>query len=335
MLLDDTPPAAGRGARFREMQFTGDGLVLGEGTVLAKMNDEGLCVDEERVLTCLAVAFGPKVPPAAIGALHRAAKCWRSGDKALAAIHLAQIGLRKIDGEDAHRLRLAAKLIDGGMRPRDLTRELGLGEVQPHVSKYSDNQPRVPAGNGSASGQGAGGQGAAAGGKDERLVEGRSAAVGRPHPAGSGAATVTIVPGLPKDAIVVRRPNGKIIDDPGSRTRKLMAPPRADFQEVYAAGQGIADLSPFQQYAPAGTALRQFGTYDFQRDRATNSFFSAYVPAANYAIGVYMAGAGYNLITTHLISEGYALRNSRNALTYNDRKWITRGWEDAKAGYWK
>jgi hypothetical protein len=73
MRLDDTPPGAKCGARFREMQFTADGLVLGEGTVLAKMNDEGLCVDEERVLTCLAVAFGPKVPPAAIGPLHRAA----------------------------------------------------------------------------------------------------------------------------------------------------------------------------------------------------------------------------------------------------------------------
>ena len=141
------------------MQFTADGLVLGEGTVLAKMNDEGLCVDEERVLTCLAVAFGPRVPPAAISAIRRAAKCWRSGDKALAAIHLAQIGLRKIDGEDAYRLRLAARLIDGGMRPRDLARELGLGEVQPRVSKYSDSQPRVPAGNGRASGQWAAGGG--------------------------------------------------------------------------------------------------------------------------------------------------------------------------------
>lgn len=114
-----------------------------------------------------------------------------------------------------------------------------------------------------------------------------------------------------------------------------MAPPRANFQEVYAAGERIADLSPSQQYDPAGAALRHFGAYDFQRDKATNSFFTAYVPAANYAVGVYMAAAGYNLINTHLISETYALRNSNNALTYSDRKWITRGWEDAKAGYWK
>jgi len=117
MRLEDTLPGAGRGVRFREMQFTGDGLVPGAGTVLAKMNDEGLRVDEDRVLTCLAVAFGRDVPPTAIGALRRAVQCWRDGDKALAAIHLAQIGLRKIDGEDACRLSLAARLIDGGMRP--------------------------------------------------------------------------------------------------------------------------------------------------------------------------------------------------------------------------
>ena len=134
MQLEDTLPGAGRGARFREMQFTSDGLMLGEGTVLAKMNDGGLCVDEDRVLTCLVVAFGRDVPPAAIGALRRAVKCWRDGDKALAAIHLAQIGLRKIDGEDAHRLRLAATLIDGGMRARSGA-GVGVQQVQPSVQQ--------------------------------------------------------------------------------------------------------------------------------------------------------------------------------------------------------
>ena len=153
MRLDDTShdrPGAGRGALLREMRFTSDGLALGEGTVLAELHEEGLRADEERVLACLAIAFGGQVPPATMGALRRAAKCQRGGDKALAAIHLAQIGLRKIDADDAYRLRLAARLLDGGMRPRDLARELGLGEIQPGVSKYSDAQPRVPAGSGRA-----------------------------------------------------------------------------------------------------------------------------------------------------------------------------------------
>ena len=102
--------------------------------------------------------------------------------------------------------------------------------------------------------------------------------------------------GLPKDAIVVTRPNGTTIDDPKSPKKKLMAPPRANFKEAYAAGERIANWPLMQQIDPASTALQQFGTYDFLRDKATNTYFDEYVPAANYAIGVYMAGAGYFLV---------------------------------------
>jgi len=48
-----------------------------------------------------------------------------------------------------------------------------------------------------------------------------------------------------------------------------------------------------EQLEEAKTVLQQFGTYDFQRDKATNTFFNKYIHAANYAVGVYMAGAGY------------------------------------------
>jgi len=98
------------------------------------------------------------------------------------------------------RLSLAARLIDGGMRPARSGAGAGLGGIQPGVRKYSDNQPRVPAGNGRASGQWTSGQG----GADAPLGEGRSAGVGayRPRPARDGTAPVTVVPGLPKDAIV-------------------------------------------------------------------------------------------------------------------------------------
>jgi hypothetical protein len=76
---------------------------------------------------------------------------------------------------------------------------------------------------------------------------------------------------LPKDTVAVTRPDGSTIYGPDSTTKKLMAPPRANFQEVYAAGERIADLSLLQQIDPARTALHQFGTYDFQRDKATNT----------------------------------------------------------------
>jgi hypothetical protein len=150
------------------------------------------------------------------------------------------MGLPDIGEDAAYRLSLAAELIDAGVAPRELARELGLNPVQFDVSKYDENQPRVPAGSGRESGQWTSGD-AAAGGDASALVEGRSA---------GGAGPITIVPDLPKDAIVVTRPDGTTIDDPDSPTGKLMAPPRANIQEVYAAGERIANEWPSQQIVP-------------------------------------------------------------------------------------
>ena len=213
---------------------------------------------------------------------------------------------------------MAAELIDAGVAPRELARELGLSPIQFDVSKYDENQPRVPAGSGRESGQWTSGD--ASGSRADR---GRSAA---------GA-----VPDLPKDAIVVTRPDGATIDDPKSPTKKLMAPPRANFVEVYAAGEEIADWPLMQQIDPARTALQQGGTYDFQRDEATNTWFSEYVHAANYAVGVYMAGAGYGLYESLAFAQAYAVFNSSNAFddNYKERKWKIKGWEDAHRGDWR
>jgi len=144
----------------------------------------------------------------------------------------------------------------------------------------------VPAGSGRTSGQWT-----SDGTTGSTVTEGRSAAAA-PGPAHH-------VPELPNDAVVVTRPDGTTIDDPKSPTKKLMAPPHANFQEVYAAGEKIANWPLFQQREEARPLLEQYGTYDFQRDKTTNSFFDEYVPAANYAIGVYMAGAGYSLQATY------------------------------------
>jgi hypothetical protein len=59
--------------------------------------------------------------------------------KCLAAIHLARIGLPNIGEEAAFRLSLAAELIDAGVAPSELARELGLNPVQFDVSKYDEN----------------------------------------------------------------------------------------------------------------------------------------------------------------------------------------------------
>jgi hypothetical protein len=86
---------------------------------------------------------------------------------------------------------------------------------------------------------------------------------------------------------------------------------------------------------PPKPRFQHIGIYDFQRDKATNSYFDEYVPAANYAIGVYMAGAGYSLAATYAIAQGYAMGNSSNWYNYwsRGRPWIKSGWEDGRAGY--
>lgn len=91
-----------------------------------------------------------------------------------------------------------------------------------------------------------------------------------------------------------------------------MAPPRANFQEVYAAGEKIANWPIMQQRDEAQAALQQFGTYDFQRDKETNTWFSEYADAANYAVGVYMAGAGYGKWVSVKIAQTWGFFTSSN-----------------------
>jgi hypothetical protein len=67
------------------------------------MEGDGLFLngEEGRILTLLAVAYGRNVPKATLGSFGRASKHWKSGDKCLAAIHLAQNGLGKLDAAGA------------------------------------------------------------------------------------------------------------------------------------------------------------------------------------------------------------------------------------------
>lgn len=87
-----------------------------------------------------------------------------------------------------------------------------------------------------------------------------------------------------------------------------MAPPGADYREVYAAGRAIAPLTIPEQYSLGRAAIAQGGTYDFQRDVRQEKFYDAYVHAANYAVGMYRAGAGYSLEGTRVFAKLYALR---------------------------
>jgi hypothetical protein len=79
--------------------LTGQGLVLGAGNLLAKLNNAALPIeaDQKRIWTLLAVAYDEKISQAVLGSLRRAAKRCQGGDKSLAAIHLAQMGWSKVD----------------------------------------------------------------------------------------------------------------------------------------------------------------------------------------------------------------------------------------------
>jgi len=99
--------------------------------------------DQERIWTLLSVAYGEKISQAVFGSLRRVAKHWQGGDKSLAAIHLAQTGLPDIGEDAAYRLSLAAELIDAGVAPRELARELGF-DPPAGLIKYDPNEPPVP-----------------------------------------------------------------------------------------------------------------------------------------------------------------------------------------------
>ena len=61
----------------------------------------------------------------------------------------------------------------------------------------------------------------------------------------------------------------------------------------------------------------------------TDIFIMLICDASNYAVGVYMAGAGYSYFETLAVGTGYSLRHSSNwesGFAYHI-KWWTKGWD--------
>jgi hypothetical protein len=86
-------------------------------------------------------------------AIRRAGEFWCYGEKALAQLHLAFIGLPKIGQADAYRLFLAGVALEKGLGPSDLMKALGFPRAARDLEKYNPDQPRVPAGSGRESGE--------------------------------------------------------------------------------------------------------------------------------------------------------------------------------------
>ncbi len=314
------------------MTFTEEGLVLGAGTVLAKAivdpwGRPALAVDgaEERILALLSIAYGKGVDPAILDHIRRASEQWSRGELHLALIHLAYTGLSELTDEQecSFRLFMAARALADGVALRDLLTACGLDTVPLDLLKarFNPNQPRVPKGNPGGGQWSSNGSGARR--RDEST---RSLLL---------PAEYTHVREMPHYAKMVIPRDGVPVLDPDSPTKFLMAPARADFREVYAAGRAIAHLPFSEQYARARAAIAQEGTYDFQREVQGQKFYDPYVHAANYAVGVYMAGAGYSLETTLAFAKLYALRHSSNYDAQDQLGWIERGWTDAVRGRWR
>ncbi len=151
----------------REMTFTQAGLALGRGMVLAEFERKGraaggLALDrnEARILSLLAAAYREPVAGGVIEKIRRAGEVWRAGEKALAQIHLAFLGLPKIDEADAYRLFLAGTALQKGVSPSELMKALGFPRAARDIEKYWEDQPRVPASSGRESGEWTSGDGA-------------------------------------------------------------------------------------------------------------------------------------------------------------------------------
>jgi hypothetical protein len=110
--------------------------------------------DGGRLLAMLSVAYRRSVPFDVLGHLKAASDHWQRGDKALANLRLVFANLPRLDDPlDACRLHVAEHLLDSGMLPSVLMRELGMDATAVDLAKYDPDQPRVLAGNGRESGR--------------------------------------------------------------------------------------------------------------------------------------------------------------------------------------
>ncbi len=133
---------------YPRMEITGEGLTLGAGTALAKMGQDGprgikLTVDERRVAALLATACGRPIGPRVLAKIERACEFWNAGEKALAHIHLAEMGLPPCSEDETLRLFVAEELLENDVSPDMLLKGQGFEFPAPRLFKWP-GQPRIP-----------------------------------------------------------------------------------------------------------------------------------------------------------------------------------------------
>ena len=111
----------------------------------------------------------------------------------------------------------------------------------------------------------------------------------------------------------------------GSNT--FYAPPETNFSNVRAAGQ-TNGWNPLDVNRNVG----HWGAFDLQRDASMNQFTRSYTDAANFAVGVYMQGAGYSRANTGRVAGSFARAFSSNSGDPNQAKYWMMGWDAANSG---
>jgi hypothetical protein len=83
--------------------------------------------------------------------------------------------------------------------------------------------------------------------------------------------------------------------------------------------------------------VTQEGAFDYQRDATNKVYYEAYRHAANYAVGVFMAGVGFPRELAIAISQTYAFFRSKQTEENRQQQvfWTTRGWDDGNRGDWQ
>ena len=89
---------------YRSLEFAESGIMLGAGVSLVPLRrgvEKSLDPSgEDRAFVLLAAALGRPVQPGLLAKLNRAAELWEQGETSLAHIHLAQLGLPKLETEE-------------------------------------------------------------------------------------------------------------------------------------------------------------------------------------------------------------------------------------------
>jgi hypothetical protein len=94
--------------------------------------------------------------------------------------------------------------------------------------------------------------------------------------------------------------------------KHFYAPPSFNVNAIENAGKSGGAFNLGAMNATVG----HYGTFDFQRVRdalGNTTFYSAYTPVSNVAVGVYLYSAGYTKLGASVVSDAFAAAKSKNA----------------------